>query len=75
MDDPKAPQEIPHQPSKKVAWRKNVLYLFTAGYIAILAIFAGMILGGATPAEAFEAIKTALTGVTSGALAISKDLI
>ena len=61
---------------KSVAWRKNVLALFGMGYLTVLLIFGGLIFtGGASALEAYEAVKTLLTGLTSGALAISKDLI
>ena len=60
----------------KVAWRKNVLYLVTLGYGAIIVMFASVCIGGGVSAkDAYDMLEGPLMALIGGSLAISKDLV
>ena len=64
----------------RLPWRKNVLLLVGFAYLAILAVFGGIMLAGSPctikdAADAYDTIKEPLMAVIGGSLAISKDLI
>lgn len=59
-----------------IPWRKNVLFLVSAGYVTLLIIFGAMMWpGGVEAAVAYEVVKSPLMALIGGSLAISKDLI
>lgn len=59
----------------KVHWRKNVLFLITMAYGALIIIFVAMAAGPMTAQQAYDNIHSAFMALVGGTLAISKDLV
>ncbi len=61
--------------ASKRPWRKNVLFLVSAGYATVLFVFSLLAAGDLTAAQAYDAVQGPLMALIGGSLAIAKDLI